>query len=333
MKLSIKKIIVCAVAAVIFALTPLVGTYAKEWSDQYNEWTYSVTYDFNGGATYDGKGTLVLSGLVAVAPALNDAYLIRCIDSTINDEEVECHGADVKKGKELAYVTVNGERHDLGEGDGYMLNDDTTIVYYWNDTDLEPYAADDENGHDVSVAFDEEEDHVFRFFVNQYSFTMTDEQLEEEGIPREEYEAGKAAIGAAVEKFGAIISYFEFEIYDEDDHPITEGPFEIKIKFTDDMTGYDTYQLVYVDMDDQGNVTVGDSITLTLKDGYLVGTVPHFSGYVLVGADEDTAKSPDASVVSNNGFVTSTCLSFTSCVAIAVIACGIIVRKRLLSTK
>ena len=310
------KILSLALVSALFL--PLASVSAKEWSDLYNEWTYTVTYDFNGGATFDGKGTLERSGLASVAPALNEAYLLSCVDFVrIDEDNIECHPADVKKGKELAYVTVNGERHNLEEGDGYMLNDDTTIVYYWNDLELESYTAEDENGNDISITFDEEDDHNFHFSANYYSFSMTDEELAAANIPREVYEAGKAAVTGAVEDYGEVIYFYEFEVYDENNRPITEGPFEIKIKYTDDMAGYDIYKLVYVDINDDGEaVEVGEPIVLTLKDGYLVGTVPHFSGYALVGADEEeTIKAPNTGTFPKN-VETSTLLPLFSSVVL-----------------
>ena len=331
MKLFSKILTLSLVAT---AFLPFANASAKEWNEDYQEYTFTVTYDFNGGATFDGKETLERSGLVAYGPNLDEAYLLSCVDfAKLDNDEIECHPADVKKGKQLSYVTVNGERHDLGEDDGYVLNDDTTIVYYWTDLDLEEYAdIADANGNDISVSFDEEDGHTFRFFANQFSFNMTDEELEKIETTREDYEAGKAAITGAVKDYGEVVFYYDFWVEDEDNRPISEGPFKLKIKFTEEMGNYDVYKLVYVDADEEGNVLeVGEPIVLTLEDGYLVGTVPHFSGYALVGAtaeeEDDSIKSPNtgASIVetgSGSASLVSVVLASLTSVGVASILLG-----------
>ncbi|MBR5647880.1 hypothetical protein IKW73_03050, partial [Candidatus Saccharibacteria bacterium] len=70
---------------------------------------------------------------------------------------------------------------------------------------------------------------------------------------------------------------------------VHEGPFEIKIKFTDDLAGFKAYKFVNVEIDENGNATVGETVELTLVDGYLVGTLPHLSGYALIGSNNVSA--------------------------------------------
>ena len=161
-----------------------------------------------------------------------------------------------------------------------------------------PYVVEDENGN--SVAFNQEEGHDFHLNINQYSFQMTDEELERAQIDRETYETGKAIVSAAVEKEGEVIAFLEFELTDENQREVHNGPFDVRIKFTDDMKGYDRYMLIYVEMDDVNGVTnVENAIELTLVDGYLVGTVPHFSGYTLVGAN-DNPDAPDTGAMTSS---------------------------------
>ncbi len=257
--------------------------------------TFTMTFDFNGGATFDGKDTLVREG-VSYAPILNEPFLVSCIDyDTENDE---CHPLEIKKGKAIDYVTVNGERHEYNEDDAFMFNSDTTIKYFWTDLELSNYTLEDDNGN--SIAFSETENREFHFNVNTFSFSMTDEELEAIGVSREKYEAGKATITEAVKEYGPVIVYFEIEVFEipqcgdgpcmcvvedgevpcEDD--VHEGPFEIKIKYTEDMGDFETFKLINVDMDED-SITVEEAATLTLIDGYLVGTLEHLSGYALVG--------------------------------------------------
>ena len=296
MKKSLTKILSLALLA--SAVVPVAGANAKVWNDDYGEWVFDVVHDFNGGATTeDGQGTLTLHS-VGVVPSLSAEGLISCVD--YDSEHDLCHPLKVAEGKELDYVTVNGVRHDLGEGDGYELNQDTTIVYYWRDAGTEDYTVADTEGN--SVSFDGEEGHEYTFNAYRFSFSMSDADLETMGITKEEYEEGKAMVIGAVGDQGTVIAYYEFEVYDEDDNYIEEGPFTVRIKLTDDMAGYDVYKLVSIEFDDEGNATAGEPIILTVEDGYLVGTVPHFSGYALVGdmsvdsGDEEAVKAPDTGI-------------------------------------
>ena len=308
----IKGILSLAVAAVI--ITP-ASVFAiddeNEGEGELNESVYTITYDFNGGATFEGKTTHTKRS-VGVAPDLNYGSLVTCFDYVADLDE--CHSLDVLKGKELDHVTVNGEEHYLAPGDGYMLDSDTTIVYYWNDLEMDSYTVTDANGN--SITFDEAEGHEYILEVNSFSFSMTDEELAafDPPISREEYEAGKSAITDAVKDQGPVIAYFEIEVYEipvcgEEGQPcmceveevevpchddVHQGPFEIKIKYTDNMAGFDAYKFVNVDMANDGLVTVGDVVELTLVDGYLVGTIPHLSGYALIGSDEPNAPNTGA---------------------------------------
>ena len=277
------KKIFCGIISLTLIMPFLVSAnvLADEPEDENNDRIYTITFDFNGGATFNDQDTLVIES-ARMAPFLNEAFLVSCID--YDHEADECHSLDIKKGKAINYVTVNDERHEYDVDDSFELDQDTTIKYFWTDVDLPSYTVESEGG-DV-ITFEEEEGHTFHLNVNKFSFSMTDEQLEAMEISREEYEAGKAIITESVENYGPTILYIEIEVYDEEDHPITQGPFEIKIKYTEDMAGYDSYKLVYVEMDEENNVTtIEESATLTLDETgeFLVGTLEHLSGYALVG--------------------------------------------------
>ena len=201
-------------------------------------------------------------------------------------------------------ATVNGNNATTNQhgSDGSFVDVYATI------TAIEgvPYVVEDESGN--SVAFNQEEGHDYNLNINQYSFQMTDEELEQAQIDRETYETGKAAVTSAVEENGEVIAFIEFELTDENQREVHNGPFDVKIKFTDDMKGYDRYMLVYVEIDDINGVTnVENAIELTLVDGYLVGTVPHFSGYALLGAN-DTPDAPDTGAMTSSNSCTTNLL-------------------------
>ena len=293
--------------------------FATEPAGEGEEPVFTVTYDFNGGATFNGEETYTTHS-VAVAPALNADTLIECFD--YDAEANECHPLDVYRGKELEYVTVNGERHDLGDDDGYLLNKDTTIVYYW--IDHEPNkVAEDEAGNSASF-YEPNEEREFTLQIYPYSFSMTDEELEEMGIDRAEYEAGKAIVLDAVGEYGDTLAYIEFEICATDeDYCVHDGPIDVKLRLSDDMKGHNIYKLVFVDIiDDGAEVIVDDPVICELDEtgDYILCTLPHLSGYALVVSDEG---APNTGVLGKirEGFSESIVLAVI--VATAFVSAGI----------
>ncbi|MBR6505899.1 hypothetical protein IKT18_03670 [Candidatus Saccharibacteria bacterium] len=288
-------------------------------SDQ-TESMYTLTFDFNGGATFNGKGTVSWE-MAAVGMEISEPNMISCFE--YDSENDECHAVEVLKGKALDYVTVNGETYRVEDSGEYYFNQNTTIKYYWTDVNLEEYEAHDEEGN--SVTFEEEEGHEYTFEVIKYSFNMTDEELEEKEIDLEEYEAGKAAVMALTNEYGEVVAFYEFDVYDENGRYIHQGPFEVSILFTEDMEGYELYQLVYINMDDEENMYTEEPIDLTLVDGYLVGVVPHFSGYALVGGD--APKAPDTGVAPIARTASVLPVGFCFCYLFAFAICFVVVIK------
>lgn len=312
MKILKKVALVVFLAIGFLVSTQVFATGGEdEGEGEGGEPVFTITYDFNGGATFEEKSTYT-GHSVAVAPELSYENLVSCFEY-VSDLD-ECHPLDVRKGKELDHVTVNGEEHYLAPGDSYMLNSDTTIVYYWNDLEMKDYTVTDESGN--SITFEEAKGRTFNLDVKAFSFSMTDEELAalDPPVTREYYETAKGIISDALKDQGPVLVYFEIEVYEiptcgEEGQPcmcvteegevpchsdVHEGPFEIKIKYTDDMAGFEAYKLVFAEMDEEGNVAVGDVVELTLVDGYLVGTIPHLSSYALIGTDNPNA--PDTGV-------------------------------------
>lgn len=249
---------------------------------------YALTFDFNGGATYDGQSTITRM-MGSVGLDLSEPNLVSCFD--YNAEDDECHAIDVKKGKALSYVKINGTRYEIG--DDYLFNDDTTIVYYWENVPLQEYEVRDAVGN--IITFEGEVGRDYQLEIESYSTNMTEAELEEAGIPVEIYEQVKAMVIEAVgENNGTVLSFLEIEVFDENFRDLHEGPFTIRLKMTDEMAGFNTYKLIYLEETEDGGMVAGETIELTIEDGYLVGTLPHLSAYALVGSNE----SP---VVPNTG--------------------------------
>ena len=131
------------------------------------------------------------------------------------------------------------------------------------------------------------------------------------GIPQELYDSTIEGIANATKQHGTLLSFYEIQVENDDGFLIHEGPFNIKIKMTDEMKKYDIFKIIYVDTED--NFATEAPITLTRDGEYLVGTLEHLSTYALVGdnapgendapADSDTSAptSPQTGDNSNLG--------------------------------
>lgn len=291
--------------------------------EEYSEPTFNLTYDFNNGATFEGEDSVTYN-MAAIGLDLNYERLVDCFD--YNSELDECHPIDIKKGKALSYITLNGERHDLGPDDGFILNEDTTIVYYWDDIELEEFELDDGAGN--SIVFDGETDHIYAFEVINYSANMTEEEWEEEDIPYELYENTRRMILEAIgEEKGTLLALMDLSVYDENKVPLHEGPFDVTLAMSEEMKGYNTYKLIYLEDDEDGNLVAGETVILTLDGNTLTGTLPHLSAYALIGSNETPA-------APNSGFfskvidsVTFLPLTLASIVLSIVIVAAFVYKK------
>ncbi len=289
---------------------------------------FDVTYDFNGGATFDGEEVYV-KHMASVAPALSIETLIECFDYSA--EEDECHPLDVYRGKELDYVTVNGERHDLGEGDGYMLDRNTTIVYYWSDAEPNREAKD-EAGNSISFYEPEARRENYTLTIESRNLNMTDEELEEIGWGEMKafYELGKNTLIGLVGDEGDILTYMEIRVCDAtpgEDYCPDDGPFTVRLKLSDDMKGYDIYKLMYADINiDEGSgelISAESEVPIVCDldgDDYVVCVLPHLSGYALIGFNETAA--PNTGVMTSSRETSSESIILAIIVATTFISAG-----------
>lgn len=193
--------------------------------------------------------------------------------------------------------------------------------------ETESYTLTDDKGNVISLTYEKS---------RELSFTMIDylafspEDLETAGISQEFYDSAMKGIKNATKQHGTLLSFYEIQVENDDGFSIHEGPFNIKIKMTDEMKKYDIFKIVYIDVED--NLATESPITLTQEGGYLVGTLEHLSTYALVGdnapgendapADSDTSAptSPQTGDNSNLGlWVFLLVLSCCSMIALIVI--------------
>lgn len=152
-----------------------------------------------------------------------------------------------------------------------------------NNEETEKYIVRDDNGNIIS--FTDEKDRDFTFTIINY-LSFTDEQLEEAGIPKAMYNQILDAVKNATKDYGYLLAFYEIEVINDDGYQVHESPskFNIKIKMTDEMKNYNTFKIVYVDMDDEGNMSTENPINLKVEGDYLVGTLDHLSTYALTGS-------------------------------------------------
>lgn len=123
-------------------------------------------------------------------------------------------------------------------------------------------------------------------------------------IDRATYEQIEAALIEAIQDKGDLLSVYAIIITDENDHPVEEGPFNIKLAKTEDMEGYENFKLLYVDFDN--NFEILETIPLTKNGNFLTGQLQHLSNYVLVankvttnGTNEGTGNTTNNEVTDN----------------------------------
>ena len=177
--------------------------------------------------------------------------------------------------------------------------------------ETENYTLTDDKGNVISLTYEEN---------RELSFTMIDylafspEELEAAGISQEFYDSAMKGIKNATKQHGTLLSFYEILVENDDGFSIHEGPFNIKIKMTDEMKKYDIFKIVYIDVED--NLATESPITLTRDGEYLVGTLEHLSTYALVGSN--TPSSPQTGDNSNLGLLVFL-LVLSSCSMIALI--------------
>ncbi len=82
---------------------------------------FTMSFNFNGG-TYNGEGTFV-KDCVGYGPSTSLENVMHAFGGT--------YEVIAPNGKEIDYITINGVRYEIDPENGFMLNQDVDIVYYW----------------------------------------------------------------------------------------------------------------------------------------------------------------------------------------------------------
>ena len=219
--------------------------------------TYKVTFNTDGGTEYD---ELVLN---AGDPILRP-------------------GEDPKK---QGYIFDDWYEEGLTQRFPFGIEIDHDTVVYAKWIEAEYYEFEEEIG---MISFTQRKNRNFSFHIMEYMNLSEEEILQFTTL--ENYNNEKAGIIALVADYGELLGYYEIEVEDTDTQEgIEPTEMTLKIKITDSMKAYNSFKLLY--MNNQGEIE--EEIEFTVEGDYLVGTLHHLSGYILVG--NNISDSPNTS--------------------------------------
>lgn len=194
----------------------------------------------------------------------------------------EKHNGETITGYELVEAAYNEENNTIT----FRTDSFSNYAIVVRDSYMKDYEVKDDNGN--SIKFQEVSGHIYNLTITDF-LTFTDKDLQEAGIPKDEYEQGIKEIKNITKKDGELLAFLDIKVTDENDNEIHEGPFTIKIKMTDKMKKYESFKITFVDADN--GFETEEAITLTQEGDYLVGTLEHLSTYAVTGtlkANPDT---------------------------------------------
>ena len=182
---------------------------------------------------------------------------------------------------------------DFGKG----IIEETDIFARWIDNNkLKEYTLTDSLGN--SISFTEEEGLNFDLTLIDI-LTLSPEQFEAAfNQPANMFETFKQLIGDTLVDEGTMLAVYGIELNKlaedpADNQEMHKGPFTFKIKLTDEMKKYNSFKIIYIDMDENGNFVKEEVVSLKVEGDYLVGTLPHLSAYALTGSTTESPKTND----------------------------------------
>ena len=209
----------------------------------------------------------------------NDASITLELTEDMRDKQIvlvhETHNGDKITGYKIIDTVYNEKNNTIT----FKTNSFSNYAIAIKEANEKDYNVKDDNGNEIS--FTKEEGHSYKLNIINY-LDFKDEDLEKNNIPKDLFNEVLNAAKNITKEYGEFIAFFEIQILDETDEEIHEGPFNIKIKMTDEMKKYNTFKLIYVKVED--DVTIEKPITLKQEGDYLVGTLDHLSTYALTGS-------------------------------------------------
>lgn len=167
---------------------------------------------------------------------------------------------------------------------------------------------------DFTVTFSDDAGHEFVLTILEV-WNLTDEQLTEFELTKEEYAKAKEELITKVKEYGEILQVYQIDVSDNEHEHNSE--ISIRIKMKDEMKKYNTFKLVCIDNEEiDSNKDVAE---LKVDGEYLVGSLKHLSNYALVVKNVETAKE-------NNPKTGDNIIAFIAIFAIAVFGLFVVVK-------
>ena len=232
------------------------------------------------------------------------------IDELENEAEISFKLQDGIKAKDVVIVhnIHNGDEYEVIEIDSYD-EETNTITFKTKSFSSYAIATKKENVQKNNIKLIDEKTKAIIEFVDEdgnvsedFSFIIMDltkiseEEIESLGITKAEYDMALEMIKEDCEKIGKFIILYNIEVVlNEKDRSIQDGPFTIKIPYTDDLKEFDSFVLAYISDED---FSISETIELKLDGDYLVGTLKHLSPYVLIGKTEEIEKEVEKEIAA-----------------------------------
>ena len=256
------------------------------------------------------------------------------VNDLANDARIALELSENMNGKEVVLVH---EKHDGtyeiietnydSENNTITFETDSFSTYAiaYKESNTEEYTITDKNGNEIS--FTEVAGEKFILTIIDY-LKLTDEEFQEltgGEVTKEQYNAVMNLIQEEVKDKGILISFYEIIVStdreNEDNREVENGPFNIRIKLTDEMKKYEQFYIIYIDMDDEMNIIKKEPIELSLsKDGkYLEGTLKHLSKYVLTGTEAAANGDTEENVKTGDNIYTYVILLVISLIGLSIL--------------
>jgi hypothetical protein len=148
------------------------------------------------------------------------------------------------------------------------------------------YTIKDENGK-LSISFKGDKGKNYEVSVVDY-LNMTDEEITAGlGLTVEQFKEIIDNLKNALSTNGTVLEFWEIEVHCEGE-TITDGPFTVKIKMTDEMKKYNHLEMIYVDLNEQFELQNKEVYVGTIEGDYVTFVLPHLSPYVITGSNVNT---------------------------------------------
>ncbi len=148
-------------------------------------------------------------------------------------------------------------------------------------TDTEVLVKLTDKNSKIEVEFKSEDHAQTDYVFNVQDVTnLSDQELEKYGISKDAYTQIVKKIHENCEDLGTLVMMLQMEVIipDEEDKPEENGPFKVKIPYTEELKKYNTFKLACINDEE---FSVKEVIEFTIEGDYLVGTLEHFSVYAL----------------------------------------------------